>query len=475
MKTYLIFILCITLNLTGFSKDEKKPVKKKEQKAKSSSKLFYKKAVKHYRNKNYNLSLYFLFSLIKKNNGVSKKENKLLTRLLGQTGTLPLYLYDPELLEQINNPYISLHLANHYFKKKDYKKSMAYASSVPDSNKFYPEARLIIGSTLQLKGDPQFKTYLKQCIKSAHKKSGGAFAKKFKLYYDLIRENCQINYARELYGKDKYARSNAIYTDIPKTAFSWPYLLLEKAWNYYQLKDYNRSLGLLMTYESPLLASYFLPEAEILKALNYYNLCLYNDTAILIEKFFKVYKKRSLNLRSYVKKHKDAEFYFNFIDRKLNSKLDNSYVKSLKNQLKKKLKVNLHYGSYKKTRKEYKRLKAKGASKRDLEFLEFTMKKMRERIGRHVQEYFYYFINQINFVASEMFNIRLEVISRKKDLLYNDKTLVAKRARGGLENVNRDTDEYFFTFQGAFWADELGDYSFGLKSNCKEVDKNNKE
>ncbi len=434
-----------------------------------TGKLFYKKSIKHYKDRNFNLSLYFLFSLIKKNNGASAKEKKLLNVLLAQTGTLPLYLYDVSLLEKISNPYINLHLANIYFKKKMYDKAMTYAAQVPKKNKFYAEAQLLTGTTLQVLGNPNYPTHYKTCIQSASSRAKKVSNKKFGLYYNLIKENCQINYARDLFKKREYALSNATYNEIPKTAYSWPYILLEKGWNYYKQKDYNRTLGVLMTYESPLLSSYFLPEAEILKALSYYNLCLYKDTAILIEKFFKVYKKRSRNLRSFVKTHKNPETYFDFIDKKNSSLIENQYIKSLRNQLKKKLKVNLHYGSYKKAKKELMALKKKGASGRDIKFLEFTLKSMKKKIGRHVQEYFYYFINQINFVASEMFNIRLEIITRKKDLLYDDKKLISSRARGSHNEVNRSSDEFFYTFKGAFWADELGDYSFGLKSNCVEV------
>jgi hypothetical protein len=68
-----------------------------------------------------------------------------------------------------------------------------------------------------------------------------------------------------------------------------------------------------------------------------------------------------------------------------------------------------------------------------------------------------------------MFNVKLEVISKKKDLVYSNKKLISNRARGSYENVQRDSKEFFFSFNGAFWADELGDYSFGLKSNCKKV------
>ena len=69
-----------------------------------------------------------------------------------------------------------------------------------------------------------------------------------------------------------------------------------------------------------------------------------------------------------------------------------------------------------------------------------------------------------------MFNLKLELLSKKRDEIYNAKALAeAPRARGSDANVNRKSNQYFFDFNGSFWADELGDYSFGLQSSCKDM------
>jgi hypothetical protein len=41
------------------------------------------------------------------------------------------------------------------------------------------------------------------------------------------------------------------------------------------------------------------------------------------------------------------------------------------------------------------------------------------------------------------------------------------RARGDVAYLRRTDKQYFWTFNGEFWADELGDYVFSLKSECK--------
>lgn len=66
-----------------------------------------------------------------------------------------------------------------------------------------------------------------------------------------------------------------------------------------------------------------------------------------------------------------------------------------------------------------------------------------------------------------MFNLKLELLSKKRDDLYKSANANDDRSRGEAENVNRKKNQYFFDFNGSFWADELGDYSFGLTSKCK--------
>jgi len=60
--------------------------------------------------------------------------------------------------------------------------------------------------------------------------------------------------------------------------------------------------------------------------------------------------------------------------------------------------------------------------------------------------------------------IKLEVLSRKKQSLYESKSSGGKR--GDIRYIDRNDKQYFWDFNGEFWADELGDYVFALGSEC---------
>jgi hypothetical protein len=65
--------------------------------------------------------------------------------------------------------------------------------------------------------------------------------------------------------------------------------------------------------------------------------------------------------------------------------------------------------------------------------------------------------------------IRLEMLGRAKDRLIR-KSMSSKaeddeRTRGVVRPTRKD-NQMFWTFNGEFWNDELGDYVFGLESEC---------
>jgi hypothetical protein len=61
--------------------------------------------------------------------------------------------------------------------------------------------------------------------------------------------------------------------------------------------------------------------------------------------------------------------------------------------------------------------------------------------------------------------IKLEVLAQRKERLYQSDVIPGKK-RGDVKYIERNDKQYFWTFNGEFWADELGDYVFALRSEC---------
>lgn len=390
--------------------------------------------------------------------------------LTEKTGTHYFNTYKDKNLRLINTPTTQLIMAKRNMYLKKYNFAHKRLDKFPTSHRFYAEAKLTNATVYNLEGSDikAFDEYEK-CINEASdwaKRSKN----KIKRYFLVIEDTCHINMARIAFKKQNYQKALKHYNNIHKNSFIWPYTLLEKAWVYYYLKDYNRSLGLLITYNSPLLESYFTPEAEVLKALNYFELCLYEDALDIIQRYYDVYKPRSENLKFILNSEKgDSQYFFNLMFTPISeTEQKNKFLRNVITQVSKRVKYNLDLNSLYTLNTEI----VRSSPSVDMKRLIQIQQDLKEQINHYVKVSIYRLINDIHKFSYEMFNIKLEILARQRDLVYRDKKLISKRARGDLSQVTRTQTEEFWTFNNAFWADELGDYSFGLASNCKTVRNN---
>ncbi len=406
---------------------------------------------------------------------ISDTFEKVLEKLVLRTGTQSFNDVEEKYVKKVKSPTLSFILAFKFFKSGDYDKALKYINDVPWKHRFIPEALMMKGSIHNLKNEyAEANESYSKCVELATQFEGASKHEKLKRYFAIVKESCIIHKGRVSYKQQEFKKSLVTYDEIPKVSYRWPYILIEKAWANYYLEDFNRALGLLVTYRSPLLESYFIPESEVLIALSYLKLCLWEDALKVIDRYYNVYKPRSDRLKKILLKHKNStNFFYNLVFTPLSkSEKGNEYLRTLVTQIRKKVKFSLDLVAFEQGKKEIKRLKELKRTKfvRILRKLAIDEAKYRKRqINYFVKKNMFDFINSIHRYSFEMFNIKLDIISKKRDLVYSNKKLISKRSRGSEKNLNRKETEQLWEFQGAFWADELGDYSFGLKSNCEEV------
>ena len=214
-----------------------------------------------------------------------------------------------------------------------------------------------------------------------------------------------------------------------------------------------------------------MPEAEVLKALNYYKLCHYDEALKLIENYYSFYGPRSKSLEKIIKKERlDKKNYFFKIMFNSISQLEekNMFLRNLTTQVSKRVKFNLDLKTLYALDTELMR----GHKKSNVKKV-FKMKNdLEEQINHYVKVSMYRFINKIHSLSGQMFNLKLEILSSKRTILYKTKKFEHasnKDKRAPITNIKKEKHQNFWTFQNAFWADELGDYSFSLDSRCKVV------
>ena len=75
--------------------------------------------------------------------------------------------------------------------------------------------------------------------------------------------------------------------------------------------------------------------------------------------------------------------------------------------------------------------------------------------------------DKMSFIKSDMLahmKNRIEQKSGKLATMSEDEDGVLKR---GNSSVDRKDYQYYWSFNGEFWNDELGDYVFALESECR--------
>ncbi|NOT78589.1 MAG: hypothetical protein HOP07_06250 [Bacteriovoracaceae bacterium] len=416
----------------------------------------------------------YINNYLENNNEIDAELEADIETLVLKTGTMAVLNLEEKRLESFNNPSISLILGTRLFAKEQNTKAYEILSRIPDSHQFSAEAALIKGTirNLERKNIEALNLY-EACVNKSTAQENSSKGEKLKRYYNYLKETCIIRSARVNIEEKKYEQALLIYEKIDKRSYKWPYILLDQAWANYYLKDYNRTLGLTTTYKSPLLESYFFPEAEVLTALSYYNMCLWDDSLKVVDHFYDFYKPKAEALKEILGNNKNSNNYFldlYYADSATRDNL-NPFIRNLVTQTRKQVKFNLDLSSLKAAKDELallKRLKNKNDFTQSLEVnLGSTIEFVSAKINYYIKKEIFTFINEIHKHSFSMFNLKLELLSKKRDDIYNAKALEENtRERGSDKNVKRKTSHYFFDFNGSFWADELGDYSFGLNSAC---------
>lgn len=412
---------------------------------------------------------------------ITKDHLSRLEELLYFTGIELLEDYEPVVLQRYPTSSTRFILGRQSLQEKNFKKAEEHFTHIHPDHRFYPESRLLLAQVFAKQNNTkkQFEA-MDQCTSSAEKLENNSPEKKIKRYFRMVHEICLVNKARHFYKTGEFQAALDAYAKIPKESYKWPYILLEKAWVYYQLGDFNRTLGLLVTYKSPLLDTYFFPEAEYLASLAYFRLCLYQDSSIIIDQYYNFYRPRFTALDTVLRQHKNSQTYFYNLMFKPGEELKGheDFVKHIVTRMKKQTRFSLDFNSIYKINQEIKGIELNQKPKMKeklLPHLRSVRDNLVAKINYNAKSDIFDFLQSVPFYSSELFKVNLEIISKKRDLLYGNKKLISDRSRGDLSNVKRSKFEQFWTFQGAFWADELGDYSLGLKSNCEAVKREGEE
>lgn len=409
--------------------------------------------------------------LVKNNSSLDSELEEALDKILSVTGVKPFESLPEEVLRHSRSGNIRYILAKRLMKRARFQEALKELSGINSDHSAYPFVANMKGAiNSQLGNERVAEDDYRLCVSSSEKRMNRVSLVAQKEQLEINRDYCLAGIARVQFGRKEYAKAELNYLDIPKESFVWPEILFEEAWTSYYTKNYNRTLGKLVTYKAPVFDFIFKPEVEVLKALTYMKMCLFDDAKRTVDGFYEELLKPSRELRTYlISNGKNYRRFYDLMSAHEEGRRSSlSIVDSVLKAIHKDGAYIELKGALSGAIAEYNLLRKKSSTSLRsnlIKNVQTLLDEYRTIIGAYVRAGLVGKYAELYSAFQGMSYIKLEVLAQRKEQLYRTDSLSGKK-RGNVKYIDRNDKQYFWTFNGEFWADELGDYVFALRSEC---------
>jgi len=410
--------------------------------------------------------------LVKNHKALDEDLENAFDKMIYVTGVKPFETLPEDILSRSKSGNIRYILAKRLLKRNRPSEAMAELNKVNGDHPAYPFVAHMKGTIYSiLSRSKDAETQFKDCIRTSDKESNRTKSRIQKNQLLLNRDYCIAGVARAQFGDKNFKNAELNYLDIQKSSFVWPEILFEEAWTSYYLKNYNRTLGKLVSYKAPVFDFIFKPEVEVLKTLTYMKMCLYEDAKKTADDFYENLYKPSKELRRFINSRgKDYRYFYNLMaDFETGKSAPLPLVETILKSIQKDGAFIEMKGALTSAIVEYNNLRkqrASGFRTNLLKNLKVVLSDYRTVMGAYIRAGLVSKYSELYSAFQGMSYIKLEILALRKERLYNTDNLGSGQKRGDVKYIQRNDKQYFWTFNGEFWADELGDYVFALRSEC---------
>lgn len=400
---------------------------------------------------------------------------------------------DPRQLPAERKADFFYHYAMIAFKKDQMDTARKFLQAVPKSSPYYRKAKYADGVLLALLGQDKAAV---QSFNEAANTAGGQSAARLDL-------EARLAVARTLYQAERYDDAvEAFRSATTVDSDVWATSLFENGWALYKAKDIPSALGNLHSTSAPFFENYYNPEGEVLGAIAYYRMCRFRDAEGQIQLFFKKYAPISAKLKAFRKgarKRKPKQVFalvYDYVyspnkgatflpDNVMATIASSGKVEDVLFQLRVLDLEQQRIRSFGDSRGGGRILDSQGRrvrtfqsswrSSRVAQWLYEQLQEHKEQLqdfgGRLVIRQVEIMDEQLDDFLNQSKTIRFEITYREKNQL--ERTLTgqapgaARRASEPVEIVAPD-DHYYWPFEGEYWKDEIGHYTYAVRSECVE-------
>ena len=354
---------------------------------------------------------------------------------------------------------------------------------IPKSDRFYAQAKYLEGLTWFRDGNmPQALEAMKEVVRVT--RPDGSRTPADAKVADATRDLAFMQLARTHYGARQNRYALYYYGKIERGKPQWLEALFEGAWANYRIGQYEQALGNLITLSSPFFRDEYFPEALLLKAVIYYENCRYAESTAIVQEFERRYKPVYDALDDLTKKNMEAADYYNVLsDIQKKNRAAKKAGQSPDLILERVLKLALSDKDLKNTNESIIELENELDGMKNHPSLNNTelaknlqdlLKKQRtaliQKAGLMAKAKLEAEQSELRTLLGNAERIKFETTTKEKEFLEEQLQAGGRRAiiKKYRYSVAVNDDQLYWPFQGEFWRDELGTYSYTLTKGCIE-------
>jgi tetratricopeptide (TPR) repeat protein len=280
----------------------------------------------------------------------------------------------------------------------------------------------------------------------------------------------QINLGRAYFAANNFPRAIEYYAKVDRGSDYWTEAMFERAWAHFRLDDMNGALGYLENFDTPFLADFYYPEADMLRVYSTFLLCKFNTADEEIGGFSKKYAPVKDELDRELGAMTPADAWtdvVDYLDGKP-SKLPSMVLRPYKTEDR----IDGASKAVKKADEELARLRNSSANP----FTERASAALEARKAAIIAEEGTRVIATVTRKRDELAQMLTNVqLTRADILMYQTNLLEAAAATGKEPTPPRDQKlrkdrrirkTLTWQFEGEYWGDELGYYRYDVRPEC---------
>lgn len=294
-------------------------------------------------------------------------------------------------------------------------------------------------------------------------------------YFAKYEQLANMALGRLFFSIGKYDTAGRYYDQINEGTEAWLDSLFELGWTYFHLMRLDRVMGQLHTLNSPYFEDRYYPEARVLEALILFRTCRFNETLVVVQRFLRDYKPLRKELDAQLSgSRSDAEFYWYLSslasDKEgLSVQLRRIFNVALSDrELQRMFALVAKLGvEGRKLEKLKRNTSAQRAAQALIDDLGRVRNVMISEAGAMARKRLARVREELTEIIRQGLRIKYESLKARRNSINGAvRVAMAKTAMAAMEPREEDSEHIVWPFDGGYWRDELGGYTYDIKSKC---------